>query len=1000
MTTDNPDPNSSPIAALHAEIAALEEELADTTHPRTRTRLESQIADLRAELAALEPRHDPPASGTPIDQSDPSGGNTAGGGNRFDGDVSLGDTFHGPVIHGDIHSERDTHIAGRDIIITYNGADAADVAPLLRVYLSELSGTCSRLSLADVDSVDPHKATLDLHAVYVGLEVTRQIDLPPEDPQEVRERAITLITRWGFAGLDAYAAAYNVRSETALAHAITQLTPRERQRRLRAVEVLAEHPRLVITGAPGSGKSSFVSFVSICLAKAWCGEEEWLTHLGADWPHGRLIPVRVVLREFAAWLTARPTPTTDPGVLWTWLEQGKGKSPLLVQHLQAACADGQAVLLLDGLDEVPTDAWGQPLRAVITIISALARGGGRCVVTCRVRDYERTDRQLSDWPVEQIAPLSAALRNQLIRHWFDALEYLKRPTRGHPGTLRDGLIHAIQVRPELHRLDGNPLLVTMMIRLQAHDGDLPGEQVTLYRRGVDLLLLQWRRDADGRTSLSDILTLPQWSESHLNRLLDRLAYAAHERGVSGDGEQGADLPSTVAIQTARQFFASYDPNRGYERAERFVNYISAHGNGIIQRHDHEIYRFPHRTFQEYLAGRRLISDEGWPDGTPAEFVDRALACTARGPQWREAVLLAVSQHTMEGRLRPVISLAEDLLKRYRGTQVGSDLMLATDVLREVGRERVCDQRPDLWDAVRAELGIMLRAITADRTAARYPVAERVRAGFLLGELGDDRMPVTVAQWQTELAGFASGAGEGYVCRIPAGDYRIGSGDDDPDAQDAEKPQHTVTFSHDYGISRFPITNAQWLIWVAKGGTASRYADDDDVNHPNQPVVGVTWDDMNAFCTWLTTQVADALPEGAVVRLPSEAEWEAAARGREARRYPWGNDWRNDSAAMDEDRQTRGGQWTVPVGCYPTGEAACGAMDFAGNVWEWTLDRWHSYPGAAKPFTQDTLVVARGGGFNTKRTYVRCGARDWSHPGDYIVGDGFRVVVSPPLAHMS
>ena len=961
MTTDNLDPNSAPIAALREKLAQLDRAIANLEGmPDAQASLREQRDAKAHELARLEARA--PAN-------------------------------------GNIHSERDTHIAGRDIIITYNGANAADVAPLVRAYLSELSGTCQQLSLslADADSADATKtATLELQMVYVGLEVTRQVDLPPEDPQEVRERAIRVITQeWGYAGAEEYAALLDLSPDVVIKAVVQQLTPREPQRRLRAVEVLAEHPRLVITGAPGSGKSSFVSFVSFCLAKAWCGEEEWLTHLGADWPHGRLIPIRVVLREFAAWLATRPTPADDPGLLWQWLEQGKGKAPLLVQHLQAACADGQAILLLDGLDEVPADASG----SVISLISALASGRGRCLITCRVLDYERVTHLLPDWPVERIAPLSAALRDQMIDHWFAALEQLRRTTRGIPADLRDDLKRHIPARPELRRLAGNPLLVTMMIRLQAHDGDLPGEQVTLYRRSVDLLLLQWRRDAAGRTSLSAILSLPQWNVSDLNRLLDRLAYAAHERGVNGDGEQGADLPSTVAIQTARQFFASYDPNRSYERAERFVNYISAHGNGIIQRHDHEIYRFPHRTFQEYLAGRRLISDEGWPDGTPAEFVDRALACTARGPQWREAVLLAVSQHTMEGRLRPVISLAEDLLKRYQTAHVGSDLMLATDVLREVGPERVRAPRPDLWDAVRTELGIMLRALTADRTAAQYPVVERVRAGFLLGEMGDDRMPVTVAQWRTELAGFASGAGEGYVCRIPAGDYRIGSGDDDPDAQDNEKPQHTVTFSRDYGIARFPITNAQWLTWVAKGGTASRYADDDDVNHPNQPVVGVTWDEANAFCTWLTAQVADSLPEGAVVCLPSEAEWEAAARGPHAWRYPWGNDWHDDRAAMDEDRQTRGAQWTVPVGCYPAGAAACGAMDMAGNVWEWTLDRWHSYPGAAKPFTQDTLVVVRGGGYSENRTYVRCGARYRNHP-VYWGNFGFRVVVSPQLAHMS
>ena len=947
-----PNPDTSKIAALRAAIAQLDRAIANLEGmPEAQASLREQRDAKARELARLE--------------------------------------AHAPASDG-IHSDRDTYVAGRDIN-NYYGADATQVAPLLRAYLSELSGTCTQLSLADAESVDPKKtATLELQMVYVGLEVTRQVDLPPEDPQEQRERAITLITQgWGYAGLDAYAAIYNVTSETALAHAIRQLTPRERQRRLRAVEVLAEHPRLVLTGAPGSGKSSFVSFVSFCLAN---GEGAWFTHLGAAWPHGRLLPIRVVLREFAAWLAARPTPTADPGVLWQWLEQGAGKPPLLVHHLRSAFADGLALLLLDGLDEVPAAVSG-PL---LTIISALASGRGRCVVTCRVLDYERVKHRLPDWPVEQIAPLSAALRDQMIDHWFAALEQLHRTTRGSPAALRDDLKRKIPTRPELRRLAGTPLLVTMMIRLQAHDGDLPGEQVTLYRRSVDLLLLQWRRDAAGRVSLSEILALPQWSESHLNRLLDRLAYAAHERGVNGDGEQGADLPSEVAITTAKQFFAAYDPARGYERAERFVNYISAHGNGIIQRHDHEIYRFPHRTFQEYLAGRRLMSDEDWPHETPAEFVDRALACTARGPQWREAVLLAVSQHTMEGRLRPVISLAEDLLKRYRGAWVGSDLMLATDVLREVGPERVRAQRPDLWDAVRAELGAMLQALNADRTAARYPVAERVRAGFMLGALGDARMPVTVAQWRTELAKLASGASDGYFCPIAAGDYRIGSGDDDSDAQDTEKPRHTVNLPHAYGIARFPITNAQWLAWVDDGGTASRYADDDDLNHANQPVVGVTWDAMNAFCAWLTAQVADALPEGAVVRLPSEAEWEAAARGgMEVRRYPWGNAWRDDSAAMEEDRQTRGVQWTVPVGCYPSGAAACGALDMAGNVWEWTLDRWRAYPGAAKPFTQDTLVVVRGGGYDTSRTYVRCGARNWDRPVDVRYGDGgVRVVVSP------
>jgi len=576
------------IARLRAQITELEAELAAATRPRTRASLEAELVGLRAELAALEagaaPADLPSLS---IDQSAQSGGNSAGAGNSF------GDHTH----IGDVLAQHN-----------YYGAEAADVAPLLHAYLDELSGVCSRLSLADVDSVDPNKAALDLQAVYVGLEVQRQVDLPPEDPEQLRERAITVIKGWGFAGLEDYAATYSVTTEIALNAVTQQLSPKERQRQLRAVEVVAQHPRLVITGHPGSGKSSFVNFVSICLAKAWCGDRAWLDRLGADWPHGVLLPVRVVLREFGTWVDAQMAPGgDDAGLFWRWLEQGAGQARLLVQHLRAVFADGQAMLFLDGLDEVPLGPAGKTLRRVLAAIDALGRGRGRVVVTCRVLDYQQAERQLAGWPVEQIAPLAPALRGQLIAHWFASLEQLKRPTRGSPPLLRDGLTRAIQARPELRRLAGNPLLLTMMIRLQAHDGDLPGEQVALYRRSVDLLLLQWRRDAAGRASLGELLELPQWSDSHLNRLLDRLAYVAHERGVSGDSEQGADLPREILLRTAAACFAPYDPDRDHERAQKFLNYISAHGNGIIQRHDQQIYRFPHRTFQEYLAGRRLIS---------------------------------------------------------------------------------------------------------------------------------------------------------------------------------------------------------------------------------------------------------------------------------------------------------------------------------------------------------------------------------------------------------
>jgi len=182
-----------------------------------------------------------------------------------------------------------------------------------------------------------------------------------------------------------------------------------------------------------------------------------------------------------------------------------------------------------------------------------------------------------------------------------------------------------------------------------------------------------------------------------------------------------------------------------------------------------------------------------------------------------------------------------------------------------------------------------------------------------------------------------------------------------------------------------------------GGQQSYYADDADLNHSNQPVVGVTWHRCNDFCTWLSASVKDML-EGCVVRLAAEKEWEAAARGRDAQRYPWGDNWIADCAATQEDQETRGQRDTVSVGCYPAGAAPCGALDLAGNVWEWTVSKWQSHSSAPKPFTDDDLVVLRGGGYSDKRNRVHCGARIKGNPEFENSLDGFRVILAPRLTH--
>jgi len=157
-------------------------------------------------------------------------------------------------------------------------------------------------------------------------------------------------------------------------------------------------------------------------------------------------------------------------------------------------------------------------------------------------------------------------------------------------------------------------------------------------------------------------------------------------------------------------------------------------------------------------------------------------------------------------------------------------------------------------------------------------------------------------------------------------------------------------------------------------------------------VRVQWYWCRDFCRWLSAQT------GLTIRMPSEAEWEAAARGGDARRYPWGNDWQDDHAATKEDQETRGTIWTTPVGCYAAGAAPGGALDMTGNVWEWTHTPWsenHNPTRSTERADNAKRFTLKGGYYGNDRTYARCATRYGNDPYIYgHYGSGFRVLLSP------
>jgi formylglycine-generating enzyme required for sulfatase activity len=259
--------------------------------------------------------------------------------------------------------------------------------------------------------------------------------------------------------------------------------------------------------------------------------------------------------------------------------------------------------------------------------------------------------------------------------------------------------------------------------------------------------------------------------------------------------------------------------------------------------------------------------------------------------------------------------------------------------------------------------------------------------------------------------------------VPAGPFLMGLPQSDFLAEEHEKPQREVVLSA-FWIDQFPVTNARYALFLAAGGyedarlwTAEGWAwrSRHGIRQPlqwrqaawdgaDQPAAGVSWYEADAYARW------------AGRRLPTDAEWEKAARGTDGRRYPWGDDWPSADRANFDHLVGR----TTPVGLYPRGVSPYGCQDMAGNVNNWTSD-WY-WPGFGrlcvdKGFLRDprlgdrlrsflgpgriTDKVDRGGGFATGREYhevLSCTRKVHWPPENREAWNGFRTALDRPADH--
>jgi formylglycine-generating enzyme required for sulfatase activity len=272
--------------------------------------------------------------------------------------------------------------------------------------------------------------------------------------------------------------------------------------------------------------------------------------------------------------------------------------------------------------------------------------------------------------------------------------------------------------------------------------------------------------------------------------------------------------------------------------------------------------------------------------------------------------------------------------------------------------------------------------------------------------------------------------------IPKGRFIMGSQENDEFAWGDEKPQHNLEIPYKYWVGKYPVSvevfnkfarstmyvtraesegwcwvwnvgEKKWVkieaaYWAQPLGDCKGIETDKDL-----PVVQVCWYDAREFCEWLNQKHGDELPKGYHFRLPSEAEWEKAARGPNGRIWPWGNDFDPGFCNSRESGRLQ----TIKIGSFsPTGDSEYGIADMSGNIWEWTVTLWgkdkntpaYSYPYLSHDGRENLRVgeefyrVIRGGSYKDDLKGVRSACRDIDPPHYSLSNLGFRVFVAPSI----